>query len=275
MELSLKERDRISVLRQVSEGVLAAADGVARFGVTDRHFWRRRLEAAGDEVFVHGLRGRRSNWSLPSETRGRVLAMARDPDYTDFGATLLAERVEQKLGVRVSEETLRAWRMGAGLWQRKRKRVKHRSRRPRRAARGELLQWAVSASVPPRLAGAAQVARRTTTVRAGKLSANCEPSGQQCPDPSALASTRPELGHGDDLDSPGRHWPRSARNRVPGAVQPRLAGAVRPAPNTWPPASGRTHRPHHTRGDILLWPTTGHFYFGLTVLSAEWLREGG
>ena len=137
MELSLKERDRISVLRQVSEGVLAAADGAARFGVTERHFRRvrRRFEAAGDEVVVHGLRGRRSNRSLPSETREQVLVMARDPDYADFGATFLAERVERELGVRVSAETLRAWRKGAGLWQRKRKRAKHRRRRPRRAAR--------------------------------------------------------------------------------------------------------------------------------------------
>ncbi len=143
MELSLKERDRISVLRQVSEGVLAAADGAARFGVTERHFRRvrRRFEAAGDEVVVHGLRGRRSNRSLPSETREQVLVMARDPDYADFGATFLAEHVERELGVRVSAETLRAWRKGAGLWQRKRKRAKHRRRRPRRAARGELLQW--------------------------------------------------------------------------------------------------------------------------------------
>ena len=46
MELSLKERDRISVLRQVREGVLAAADGATRFGVTERHFrrLRRRFE---------------------------------------------------------------------------------------------------------------------------------------------------------------------------------------------------------------------------------------
>ena len=56
-------------------------NGAARFGVTERHFRRvrRRFEAAGDEVVVHGLRGRRSNQSLPSETRGRVLAMARTP----------------------------------------------------------------------------------------------------------------------------------------------------------------------------------------------------
>ena len=58
-------------------------NGAARFGVTERHFRRvrRRFEAAGDEVVVHGLRGRRSNRSLPSETREQVLAMAKDPDY--------------------------------------------------------------------------------------------------------------------------------------------------------------------------------------------------
>ena len=37
MDLSLKERDRISVLRQVSEGVLSAAAGATRIGVTRRH----------------------------------------------------------------------------------------------------------------------------------------------------------------------------------------------------------------------------------------------
>ena len=129
MELSLKERDRMSVLRQVREGVLAAADGTARFGVTERHFrrLRRRFEAEGDGVVVLGLRGVRSNRSLPAETRERVLAMARDPDYSDFGPTLLAEQVKRDLDLRVSAETVRAWLTGAGLWTRKRKRAKHRA----------------------------------------------------------------------------------------------------------------------------------------------------
>ena len=36
MELRLKDRDRISVLRQVNEGVLSAAAGAARLGMTRR-----------------------------------------------------------------------------------------------------------------------------------------------------------------------------------------------------------------------------------------------
>ena len=54
MELSMRDRDRISGLRQVGEGVLSAADGAVRFGVTERHFRRvrRRFEAEGDGVVV-------------------------------------------------------------------------------------------------------------------------------------------------------------------------------------------------------------------------------
>lgn len=60
MELSLKERGRISVLRQVDEGVLLAPAGAARLGVTRRHFQRLRWRF---EAGVDG--GRRPS---PAET---------------------------------------------------------------------------------------------------------------------------------------------------------------------------------------------------------------
>ena len=143
MDLSLRERDRISVLRQVSEGVLTVAAGAERIGVTRRHFrrLRRKFEAEGDAAAVHGLRGRRSNRALRAEDRGRALEVARDPLYRDFGPTLLAEHLERRFGLRLSAETLRCWMLEAGLWERRRRRAKHRRRRPRRAALGELGQW--------------------------------------------------------------------------------------------------------------------------------------
>ena len=143
MDVSLKERDRISVLRQVAEGVLTAAAGAERIGVTARHFrrMRRKFEAEGDAAVVHGLRGRKSNRALPPEIRERALGMAADPLYRDFGPTLLAEHLERSFAVRLSAETLRCWMLEAGLWTRRRRRAKHRSRRLRRAALGELGQW--------------------------------------------------------------------------------------------------------------------------------------
>ena len=142
MELSVRERDRMAVLRQVDEGMLAAATAAARLGVTWRHFRRlmRRFEAEGDGAAVHRLRGRRSNRALVPEVRERVLALAADPLQAGFGPTLLAEHARRRLGVRVSAETVRGW-LAAGVWKRRRKRAKHRSRRPRRAALDELVQW--------------------------------------------------------------------------------------------------------------------------------------
>ncbi len=157
MDLSLKERDRISVLRQVKEGVLSVAVGAARLGVTRRHFrrLRRKFEAEGDAAVVHGLRGRRSNRALPRGFRERALEVAREPLYRDFGPTLLAEHLERSFALRVSPDTLRGWMMEAGLWKRQRRRAKHRSRRPRRAALGELEQWdsSVHAWLEDRAAG--------------------------------------------------------------------------------------------------------------------------
>ena len=143
MELSLRERDRVSVLRQVSEGVLAGAAGAVRLGVTRRHLRRlvRGFEAVGDAAAVHGLKGRPSNRSLPAQVREFALSLAADPLYADFGPTLLAEHLERRFGVVVSPDTLRRWMLEAGLWERRRRRARHRSRRPRRAALRELGQW--------------------------------------------------------------------------------------------------------------------------------------
>lgn len=157
MDLGLKERDRISVLRQVKEGVLSTAAGAARIGVTRRHFrrLRRKFEAEGDAAVVHGLRGRRSNRALPQAFRERVLEIGGEPLYRDFGPTLLAEHLERSFALRVSPDTLRGWMLEAGLWKRRRRRARHRSRRPRRAALGELEQWdsSVHAWLEDRAAG--------------------------------------------------------------------------------------------------------------------------
>lgn len=67
--------------------------------------------------------------------------MASDPLYADFGPTLLAEHLDRRFGLVASPDTLRRWMLAAGLWERRRRRAKHRSRRPRRAALGELGQW--------------------------------------------------------------------------------------------------------------------------------------
>jgi hypothetical protein len=65
--------------------------------------------------------------------------------YRDFGPTLAGEYLAQHDGITVSKETLRQWLLAAGVWKARPRRVKKvHTWRPRRACRGELVQWDTS-----------------------------------------------------------------------------------------------------------------------------------
>jgi hypothetical protein len=113
---------------------------------------QRRLAADGDGALVHGLRGRPSNHRADPDLRRRVLRAYRQR-YRDFGPTLASEKLSGE-GLPVEAETLRRWLLAEGLWERKRQRDPHRSRRPRRSCFGELVQ--MDASIHDWLGGRAR-----------------------------------------------------------------------------------------------------------------------
>lgn len=142
LTLSQKERDRLVVLRQLAAQELSVSEGARRLGMGQRHMRRllRRFEIEGDGAVVHGLRGRRSNRHLPEALRERALEKARDPLYSDFGPTLLSEHLARDCEIGfVHRDTLRLWMIEAGLWTPKPRKGRHRRRRERRSACGELL----------------------------------------------------------------------------------------------------------------------------------------
>ena len=140
LSLSQRNRDRLVVLHQARQGQLTMVDAARRIGIGPRHFRRllRRFEREGDGVVVHGLRGRPSNRQLSVELQERSLEKAGEPGYRDFGPTLLTEHLARE-GIFVRPVTLRRWMIKAGLWQPTRQGKRHRSRRERRAAFGELV----------------------------------------------------------------------------------------------------------------------------------------
>ena len=142
--MSQRDRDRLAVLKQVEQGLVAARRGAELLGITSRHFrrLRRRWERAGDGVVIHGLRGRRSNRAKASQMRGRALKRAREPVFEGFGPTLLAEHLSRDAEIGpLKAGTLRKWMIEEGAWKPKRRRARHRKARARRAAFGELIQW--------------------------------------------------------------------------------------------------------------------------------------
>jgi hypothetical protein len=94
----------------------------------------------GADGLISRKRGRPSNRALSSVFRQTVLAIVRER-YSDFGPTLAAEKLSELDGLDVGVETLRQWMIGAGLWVRRKDRLKRvHQPRARRDCLGELVQ---------------------------------------------------------------------------------------------------------------------------------------
>lgn len=147
MELSIRERDRLSVLRQVSEGYLRPSSAARKLGLSSRQIQRlmQRFRNEGDQAAIHRARGRQSNHRLPKNVKAAALREAANPLFSDFGPTLLAEHLSKVKSIGpLSPYTLRLWLIESGQWKAETRKLQHREWRERRAAFGELVQMDTS-----------------------------------------------------------------------------------------------------------------------------------
>jgi len=142
--MSQREREILKVMHPVLRGERTQAEAARLLQTSVRQVRRiqRKLEQGGDAALVHGLRGRPSNHRPDLALKRAVLAAYRK-DYPDFGPTLASEKLAER-GMEVGPQTLRRWLIEARLWQRRRRREPHRTRRPRRECFGELVQMDAS-----------------------------------------------------------------------------------------------------------------------------------
>lgn len=138
--LSAKERRRLELLSRVKEGGLKLVRAAELVGLSYRQMKRiwKRYQAQGDVALAHGRRGRPSNRRKDVKLRQQVLARIRER-YADFGPTLASEELAKEQ-LNVDHETLRRWMLAEGLWQKRRKRQRHRQWRERRGHQGALVQ---------------------------------------------------------------------------------------------------------------------------------------
>ena len=141
LRLSVKERDRCEVLSKVAKSSISLSQASELLGVSYRQVLRlwKRYQLDGASGLKPGLRDRVSNRQFDETRRERVLELYR-AKYGDFGPTLAVEYLVKCDGEELSEETLRQWLIGAGLWSARRRGAAHRQWRERRACWGELVQ---------------------------------------------------------------------------------------------------------------------------------------
>ena len=141
LRLSAKERFRAEVLLKVSKSSISLAKASELLRVSYRQILRiwKRYQSEGTAGLKHDLRDRESNRQIEVGRRERVLELYR-AKYGDFGPTLAVEYLAKIDGESLSEETLRQWLIGAGLWSARRRGAPHRQWRERREHWGELVQ---------------------------------------------------------------------------------------------------------------------------------------
>lgn len=142
LTMSMQERERLVVVREIVERKLCQKAASERLGIGVRQIKRlvQRWRAEGDSGLVSRQRGRASNNRLGSGTMAEVERLLQE-QYTDFGPTLAAEKMFECNGLKVSRETVRKVQMRLKLHKAKTRRAarvfQSRERRPRF---GELIQ---------------------------------------------------------------------------------------------------------------------------------------
>jgi len=140
--MSRKEIKRYQVIRKILDGQINQQEASEYLGITDRQVRRivKRVRSTGESGVIHKLRGRAGNRLVRVIFKEKILELYRK-QYWDFGPTLASEKLLERDGVKVSDETLRLWLIKEGLWQlKKQKKPKDRTRRERREHFGQMVQ---------------------------------------------------------------------------------------------------------------------------------------
>jgi len=142
MSLTPEEGCRLHVLTLLESRRITTAQAAEALGVTPRQVRRLRvtLRNEGPSGLVHGNRERQSPHALAPTLRAQVVTLARGR-YAGLNDVHLTEKLTLVEGLAVSRATVQRVLRAAGLASPRRRRPpRHRSRRPRRAQAGLLLQ---------------------------------------------------------------------------------------------------------------------------------------
>ena len=140
--MSVKELRRLLVIHQVMEKKLRQIEAEQAFRFTACQIRRisKRVQKEGDSGLAHRRRGSGRIAAIDERQKSQVSGLRYAKRYGDFGPTLAAEKLKERDGIGISDETLRLWLLEAGVTHFRRRARPHRAWRERKAHRGELIQ---------------------------------------------------------------------------------------------------------------------------------------
>ena len=140
--MSRKEIKRYQIIRKVLDKHIKQKEAAEYIGLSIRQVRRitDRIKTEGEKGVIHKLRGKEGNHKSLSGFKQKVIEIYQK-NYWDFGPTLASEKLLEREGIKVHDETLRLWLIKQGLWQlKKQRKPKDRTRRERRCHFGQMAQ---------------------------------------------------------------------------------------------------------------------------------------
>lgn len=140
--LTMRDEKRLDVIQRVYRSELTVGQAALVLGLSERQCYRvkARVSKVGVKGVVHGNRGRPCKRKLKEKTVKRVLELARGK-YQGFNDHHLTEKLKEQESIELSREQVRRILRAEGIASPKKRRgIKHRSRRGRRPAEGMMLQ---------------------------------------------------------------------------------------------------------------------------------------
>jgi transposase len=140
--LTMQDSKRLDIIQRVYRSELTVVQAALVMGVSERQCYRvkARVDKAGAKGVVHGNRGRRCKRKTKEKVVRRVVELARGK-YQGFNDHHLTEKLKEQEQIDLSREKVRRILRAEGIASPKKRRgIKHRSRRERRASEGMMLQ---------------------------------------------------------------------------------------------------------------------------------------
>jgi transposase len=140
--LTMQDEKRLEIIHRVYRKELTVIEAALVLGLSERQCYRvkARVGKAGAKGVVHGNRGRVCKRKTQEKTVRRVVALARGK-YQGFNDHHLTEKLKEQEQIDLSREKVRRILRAEGIASpRKRRGIKHRSRRERRASEAMMLQ---------------------------------------------------------------------------------------------------------------------------------------
>ena len=141
--MNQRERDRLDMIKQTNNGSLTRREAARLLSMSERNFYRilARYTLEGDKAVIHRMRGQGSNRGYGRKVREDIFSLHKAL-YDDYGPTLFAEMLLKHHHYAIDHDTLRRWFREENIpVPAARKARKHRRKRERRSAIGELVQF--------------------------------------------------------------------------------------------------------------------------------------